>query len=135
VTFIEAVKTVYRKYATFSGRAARSEYWWFVLFSFIAGIVIMVVEGALGLGQGSMMSGGGGFSGSYNGGILSIIWSLGNLLPGLAVGVRRLHDTDRSGWWLLIALIPLIGAIVLIVFFCTRGTTGANRFGGDPVGA
>jgi uncharacterized membrane protein YhaH (DUF805 family) len=135
VTFIEAVKSVYRNYATFSGRAARSEYWWFVLFSFIAGIVVMVVEGALGLGQGSMMSGGGGFSASYNGGILSILWSLGNLLPSLAVGVRRLHDTDRSGWWLLIALIPLIGAIVLIVFFCTRGTTGPNRFGEDPVTA
>jgi uncharacterized membrane protein YhaH (DUF805 family) len=135
VNFTEAVKSVYAKYATFSGRAARSEYWWFALFSLIAAIVIMVVEGALGLGQGSMQSGGGGFSASYNGGILSIIWSLGNIIPSLAVGVRRLHDTDRSGWWLLIALVPIIGAIVLIVFFCSRGTAAANRFGDDPLRA
>lgn len=135
MNFSQAVKSVYSKYVTFSGRAARSEYWWFVLFSVIASIVIMIVENALGLGQGVVTSGDGGFSAAYSGGVLSIIWSLGNLLPSLAVGVRRLHDTDRSGWWLLIGLIPLIGAIVLIVFFCSRGTAGPNRFGGDPLGA
>ncbi len=135
MNFTEAVKSVYSKYATFDGRAARSEYWWFALFSLIAAIAIMVVENALGMGRGMMHAGHGGFSASYNGGILSIIWSLGNILPSLAVGVRRLHDTDRSGWWLLIALIPLIGAIVLLVFFCSRGTTGPNRFGGDPLSA
>ena len=81
-----------------------------------------------------MRSGHGEFSASFNGGILSILWALGNFLPSLAVGVRRLHDTDRSGWWLLIAFIPLIGAIVLLVFFCTRGTPGPNRFGNDPLG-
>lgn len=135
MNFTEAVKSVYSKYATFDGRAARSEYWWFALFSLIAAIVIMVVENALGMGRGMMHAGNGGFSASYNGGILSIIWSLGNILPSLAVGVRRLHDTDRSGWWLLIVLIPLIGAIVLLVFFCSRGTTGPNRFGGDPLSA
>lgn len=64
---------------------------------------------------------------------MSAIWSLANLLPSLAVGVRRLHDTDRSGWWLLIGLIPLIGFIVLIVFFATKGTTGPNQFGEDPI--
>ena len=135
MNFTKAVKSVYGKYATFSGRAARSEYWWLALFSLIAGIVIMIVEGALGLGQGFMRSGGGSFSAAYSGGILSILWSLGNILPSIAVGVRRLHDTDRSGWWLLIALIPLIGAIVLLVFFCTRGMAGPNRFGDDPLRA
>jgi uncharacterized membrane protein YhaH (DUF805 family) len=129
----QAVKSVYGKYATFEGRAARSEYWWFVLFSILAAIAIAVVEAALGLGQGSVTQGNGQFSAAYNGGILSILWSLGNLLPSLAVGVRRLHDTDRSGWWMFIGLIPLIGAIVLLVFFCSRGTNGANRFGRDPL--
>lgn len=133
MTFIEAVKSVYRKYATFSGRAARSEYWWFVLFSILAAIVIAIVESALGLGQGSVTQGNGQFSAAYNGGILSVLWSLGNLVPSLAVGCRRLHDLDRSGWWLLIGLIPLIGAIVLLVFFCSRGTMGENRFGRDPL--
>lgn len=133
MNFTEAVRSVYRNYVTFSGRARRSEYWWFFLFSIIAGVVVGLVESALGLGQGHMMSGGGGFEASYSGGPLSIIWSLGNFLPALAVGVRRLHDTDRSGWWLLIALIPLIGAIVLIVFLATKGTTGPNQFGDDPI--
>jgi uncharacterized membrane protein YhaH (DUF805 family) len=131
--FMDAVKSVYRNFVNFDGRAARSEYWWYILFSILVSIVIMFVEAALGLGQGSVSSGDGGFSAAYAGGPLSIIWSLGNLIPSLAVGIRRLHDTDRSGWWLLIALVPLIGAIVLIVFFATKGTSGANRFGNDPL--
>ena len=135
MNFTQAVKSVYSKYITFSGRAARSEYWWYVLFSVIVSVVIMFVESALGLGQGLVASGAGGVSAAYSGGVLSIIWSLGNILPSIAVGVRRLHDTDRSGWWLLIGLIPLIGFIVLLVFFCQRGTTGSNRFGGDPLRA
>ena len=131
--FTQAVRTVYRKYATFDGRAARSEYWWFVLFSFLAAVAVGIVERALGLGYGSFMHGGGRVSMVYQGGILSSLWWLANLLPSLAVAVRRLHDTDRSGWWLLIAFVPLIGAIVLLVFFCTRGTSGPNRFGTDPL--
>ncbi len=133
MSFMDAVKNVYRNYVTFSGRAPRSEYWWYILFSVLVSIVIMIVEGALGLGQGNFSSGDGGFSANYAGGPLSFIWSLGNLLPSLAVGVRRLHDTDRSGWWLLLALVPVIGAIVLIVFFATKGTGGGNRFGNDPL--
>lgn len=134
MNFMEAVKSVYGKYATFGGRAARSEYWWFVLFNIIVAIIIMAVESMLGLGSGSMSADGGGVSASYAGGPLSIIWSLGNLIPSIAVGVRRLHDTDRSGWWLLIGLIPLIGAIVLIVWFAAKGTTGPNQHGADPLG-
>lgn len=131
--FTQAVRTVYRKYATFDGRAARSEYWWFVLFSILAAIAVSIVERALGIGYGGFMHGGGRFSMVYNGGILSTLWSLANFLPTLALAVRRLHDTDRSGWWLLIAFVPLVGAIVLFVFFCTRGTSGPNRFGPDPL--
>lgn len=135
MNLMQAVQNVYRNYVTFSGRAARSEYWWFFLFSIIASILIGVIESSLGLGQGEVTRGNGGFSANYAGGILSGIWALGNLLPTLAVGVRRLHDTDRTGWWLLIAIIPLIGAIVLLVFFCSRGTSGPNRFGRDPLQA
>lgn len=63
---------------------------------------------------------------------ISIIYSLGILLPSIAVAIRRLHDTERSGWWLLLSLIPIIGTIVIIVFLCQNGTAGANRFGADP---
>jgi uncharacterized membrane protein YhaH (DUF805 family) len=69
---------------------------------------------------------------AFAGGPLSIIFSLVNIIPGLAVSIRRLHDTDRSGWWLLIALIPLIGFILLIVWYASSGTAGSNRFGNDP---
>ena len=134
MNFTEAVASVYRNYVTFSGRARRAEYWWFFLFSVIASVVVAVIESSLGWGQGMMHGGGGGgFEASYDGGPLSVIWSLANFLPALAVAVRRLHDTERSGWWLLIGLIPLIGLIVLIVFFASKGTTGPNRFGDDPV--
>ena len=119
MNMIEAVKAVFSEYATFEGRARRSEYWWFVLFNFIVSIVIAVLTAGGGHGMG--------------GGLFSTIWSLATLLPSLAVGARRLHDIDRSGWWLLIGFIPLIGIIVLIVFFATRGTPGANRFGNDPL--
>jgi uncharacterized membrane protein YhaH (DUF805 family) len=71
---------------------------------------------------------------SGNVGLFSPIWSLVTFLPGLAMAVRRLHDTDRRGWWLLLSFIPLIGIIVLIVFWCFEGTRGPNRFGPDPLG-
>jgi len=133
--FTRAISSGYRKYLTFGGRASRSEYWWWVLFILLSSIVVAIVEGTLGLGSGTVTQVEGGVSASYAGGPLSIIWALVNILPGIAVGVRRLHDTDRSGWWYLIALVPLVGAIVLLVFFCTRGTAGANRFGPDPLGS
>jgi uncharacterized membrane protein YhaH (DUF805 family) len=131
--FTAAVSSVYRNYATFSGRARRSEFWWFFLFSIIASIGIGIVESALGLGQGSTSSGDGGIEAAYNGGILSILWAIGNFIPALAVAVRRLHDTDRSGWWYLIIFVPLIGIILLIVWWATKGTDGPNRFGEDPI--
>jgi len=121
MNMIEAVKAVFSRYATFEGRARRSEYWWFALFNFIVSMVI----GLIAPGGGEDMGGS----------LLSMIWALATLLPTLAVGARRLHDIDRSGWWLLIAFIPLIGVIVLIVFFATRGTAGPNRFGNDPLQA
>ncbi len=111
------------KYADFSGRAPRAEYWWFYLLIIVGYAITMILDSMLGLG---------GSVGPY--GILLVVFGLAILVPSLAAGVRRLHDTDRSGWWMLIGLIPLIGAIVLLVFFVGQGTTGPNQFGEDPYG-
>ena len=109
---------VLKKYVTFSGRARRTEYWMFTLFNLIAAIILMVIDGALGSTP-----------------ILYSIYMLAVLLPSLAVTIRRLHDTDRSGWWLLLMLIPLVGPIVVLVFMCLEGTRDENRFGVDPKAA
>jgi uncharacterized membrane protein YhaH (DUF805 family) len=110
--FADAVRTCLSKYVDFQGRAMRSEFWWFALFNIIVQIVTSLID-----------------RGVLNYPVLSTIATLALILPGLAVSVRRLHDTDRSGWWLLISFIPLIGAIVLIVWYCTKGSVGQNRFG------
>jgi len=118
--YIEALK----KYAVFSGRSRRKEYWFFVLFNVIVAIVLSIIDVALGT-----------FSSSSNIGLLSGIYSLAVIIPTLALSVRRLHDTDRSGWWILISLVPLIGSIVLLVFYVMDSTPGQNRFGPNPKGA
>lgn len=110
----------WKNYANFQGRARRKAYWMFVLFNIIAIIVLGMIEGVVGL------RGEGGY------GILSGLYSLAIILPGLAVAVRRLHDTGRSGWWLLIGLVPLIGSIVLLVFFVSDGQPGSNQYGPNP---
>jgi len=104
-----------RNYAKFSGRARRSEYWFFVLFYLIFGLVAGVVDGLVG-----------------SDGFVSVIYLLAMFIPSLSVTVRRLHDTDRSGWWLLISFIPLIGAIVLLVFTVLDSTPGQNQYGPNP---
>lgn len=125
MNMIEAVKAAFSNYATFSGRAQRSAYWWFVLFNLLVSAALAILFG-----------GGGGMGHGMGGGnIANSLWSLATLLPSLAVGARRLHDIDRTGWWLLIGFIPLIGLIVLIVFFASKGTPGPNRFGPDPLTA
>jgi len=106
---------VLKKYAEFSGRARRREYWMFVLINFLIGCALGVI-GALVHGLS----------------FLSWLYSLAVLVPSIAVSVRRLHDTGRSGWWLLIGLIPLIGLIVLIVFLATDGEPGDNEYGPNP---
>jgi uncharacterized membrane protein YhaH (DUF805 family) len=127
MNMMDAVKAVYGKYFDFSGRAIRPEYWWYFLFSFFVSAVIAIAEG-----PSTVMIGNNWFTVSYGSGILSNIWSLFNFIPAIAVSVRRLHDLDKSGWWLLIGLVPLIGWIILIVWFASRGTPGANRFGPYP---
>ena len=110
---------VLRNYFNFEGRARRKEYWMFFLFNLIISFAIGIVDGIVGLKVGYM-------------GTLGLLYSLGILLPSIAVGTRRLHDIDRSGWWQLIGLIPIIGVIVLIVWYASEGNTGSNRFGPDP---
>jgi uncharacterized membrane protein YhaH (DUF805 family) len=124
MTFVEAVKSGYQNYVTFTGRATRSELWFWVLFQIIANIVIGLI-----FGGGHMVMEPGTMNMHYEGGLVANLWALANFLPGLAVGIRRLHDLDKSGWWTLIALIPLVGWIILIVWYCTKGTPGTNAFG------
>ena len=111
--FGTAVRTVLlQKYVNFSGRAMRSEYWWYVLFVVIVAVVLAIIDNLV-----------------IGASLLGSIWSLATLLPSLGVSVRRLHDLDKSGWWLLLGFIPLIGALVLLYWFCLPGTPGDNRFG------
>lgn len=112
---------VLKSYATFSGRARRKEYWFFVLFNLIVSIALGFIDGITGL-----------FSPEAGIGLLGGIYSLAVLLPSLALSVRRLHDTDRSGWWLLIVLVPLIGAIALIVFLALDSKPEKNEYGENP---
>jgi uncharacterized membrane protein YhaH (DUF805 family) len=116
--------TVLKKYADFSGRARRMEYWMFSLISLLIMCGLVIVDAMLGFDFGEDEIG-----------ILSGIYVLAVLIPSLAVSVRRLHDTDRSGWWVLIGIVPLIGDIVLLIFFVLDSTPGDNRFGPNPKGA
>jgi len=148
---IDWAKRPLQKYAEFSGRAPRAEYWWYTLGIIVVAIILNVVESLLGLSR---------MIGPY--GPLSALCMLALLVPGLAVTVRRLHDTNRSGWWILVAVIPyailgfmmarsatstdmsgqasvglfgiiaLIGGVVLLVFMILAGTAGDNRYGPDP---
>lgn len=106
---------VLKKYAEFNGRARRTEYWMFFLFNLIISFVLGFIEGLMG-----------------GAGIIGMLYALAVLIPGIAVSVRRLHDTDRSGWWLLIAFVPLVGAIVLLVFMVQDSNPSANEHGDNP---
>ncbi|MGB5560628.1 MAG: DUF805 domain-containing protein [Paracoccaceae bacterium] len=119
--FSTAVRTCFQKYVVFTGRAQRSEFWYFVLFNILGSIVLGIVD--------SILFGWASDNASVLGGIFGLIM----FLPSISVAVRRLHDTDRSGWWWWLWLIPLIGWIILIVWYATAGTNGPNRFGPDPL--
>lgn len=111
MNFQDAVKSSLNKYAVFEGRASRSEYWWFFLFNITLYVAAIVLDSILSFG------------------FLSMIVSLGLLAPSLAVGARRLHDINKSGWWQLLYLIPLIGFIIVLIFLVKQGDAGENRFG------
>ncbi len=120
MSFQDAVRTCLSKYATFSGRAGRPEYWWFFLFNFIVSIITNIIDRAVGNV------------------LIGSLVSLALLVPSIAVLVRRLHDTNRSGWWALLILIPIVGWIVLIIFAAMPGDQGPNTHGApqnQPSGA
>ena len=154
MTPIDWAKRPIEKYADFSGRAPRAEYWWFYLATIVAYIVATIIDSILGLD---------GTVGPY--GVVVLVLMLALLIPGLAATVRRLHDTNRSGWWILIAIVPyfilgilfgmafasgsmaamggvgliggliaVAGGIALLVFMILPGTPGDNRYGPDPYG-
>jgi len=105
-------QVVLERYAQFTGRSRRAEFWWYALANFIVSVVLQLL-----IAVSSVFW------------VLYVVYGLAVLIPGIAVGIRRLHDTDKSGWWLLIGLIPIVGLIVLIVFFATDGLPGANKYG------
>ncbi|WP_373355092.1 DUF805 domain-containing protein [Pseudoroseicyclus sp. CXY001] len=129
--FSAAVRRCFSAYVTFSGRATRPEVWYFVLFCLIGGILFTILDLAL---FGTTVIRPGGIASATDFAPFSTIFGLVTFLPGVSAGVRRLHDTNRSGWWWWIWVIPFVGLIVLIVFYATEGTRGANRFGPDPKG-
>lgn len=109
-------RVVAESYAKFDGRSGRAEFWWFFLANLIVGVVLSL------LGQASTFF--------Y---IIYVIYGLALIIPSIAVGIRRLHDINRTGWWILIALVPLVGFIVLLVFYATAGDRGTNQYGPEPI--
>jgi uncharacterized membrane protein YhaH (DUF805 family) len=125
MNFGEAIGSGFRRYVDFQGRSSRSEYWFWALFTFLVGCAIGVIQVAT-------------YSGDQGPApvtrVLGLVVDLALLFPSLAVAIRRLHDVNRSGWWYLIIL-TIIGVIPILIWFCTRGTEGPNRYGEDPLGA
>ena len=119
-----AVPTVFRKYVVFSGRATRSEFWWWILFIVLVSVALSMIDGAVI----APMTGHETFD-PEAGQPLQLLFNLATLLPTLAVTVRRLHDTDRSGWWILLGLIPIIGNLILLWWYIQSGTEGENQYG------
>lgn len=111
--YIQALK----KYATFSGRSQRKEYWMFCLFNALIGTILAIIDIALNI--------------KYGGNIV-LLYSLAIAIPSIAVAVRRLHDTGRSGWWIFLGMIPIIGSIVLLIFMTQDSQPGANKYGPNP---
>ena len=116
MTFTEAIRSGFANYVNFGGRALRSEFWWWQLFTLLVAFGAGMIDGAFNL----------------NADIIADLWALAILLPTLAVSVRRLHDSDMSGWWLFVMMIPFVGFVLLIVWWIQEGTLGYNRFGPDP---
>jgi uncharacterized membrane protein YhaH (DUF805 family) len=123
MSFAEAVKSFWSRYTMFKGRSRRSEYWFIQLFLIITNLAAAAIDLALMGGDVDRFIANGG------GGILGLIWILVTILPALAVLVRRLHDTGRSGWWALIGLVPLVGGVVLFVFSVLDSTAEENQYG------
>jgi len=122
--FMTAVTTCFGKYVGFTGRARRAEYWWFFLFVIIAATIAMILDHIIDPPPEGV---------PFSIGIVYGLVALACLLPGLAVEIRRLHDTNHSGWWLFIAIVPIIGPLLLLYWFIIKGTSGDNKYGPDPL--
>ena len=118
--FWQAIGSVFSKYVQFGGRAPRSEYWYWALFYLIASIGTGVVDFSIDSSTEAI-------------GPVNALFSIATFLPSLAVLARRLHDIDKTAWWMLIVLIPVVGAILLIIWLCKSGSKGANKYGPDPL--
>jgi uncharacterized membrane protein YhaH (DUF805 family) len=116
MSFADAIRTVFSKYATFNGRARRSEFWWFTLFAVIVYVIALIIDAAA------------------KSPVIFLLVALALLLPSLAVTARRLHDTGRTAWWILIGVIPVIGPIILLIFECQDSQPGPNNYGPSPKG-
>ena len=124
--FQTALRSFWKRYRDFRGRSRRSEYWFIQLFLVVTNIAVAIIDLALmGWDVDRFVANGGG-------GIVGLVWILVTIVPALAVLVRRLHDTGKSGWWALVGLLPLVGAIVLLVFTVTDSSPGENKFGPSP---
>ena len=115
MTFAEAVRSGFDHYVKFDGRASRPAFWWWFLFGILVGIGATIIDAIIG---------------SF--GVVSGLAALALLLPNLSVAIRRLHDTDHTGWWVLIGLIPIIGFIVLLIFYLRQSDPGENQYGPPP---
>ena len=115
MTFAEAVRSGFDHYVRFDGRASRPAFWWWFLFGILVGIGASIIDAIIG---------------SF--GVVSGLAALALLLPNLSVAIRRLHDTDHSGWWVMIGLIPIIRFIVLLIFYLRQSDTGENQYGPPP---
>ena len=116
MVLVDAWKTVVlERFMKWDGRAGRPEFWWFALANFIVVVVLVILAQVSSLFY-----------------VLYVIYGLGVLLPEIGVAIRRLQDTDKSGWWILLAFVPFVGGLILLVFFCLEGTPGPNRYGEAP---
>ena len=117
MTFQQSVEKCFREYATFSGRASRPEFWWFALFLFLANILLGLTDAAI-------------FPGNTS--LLGPLFGLATIVPAIAVSVRRLHDIGKTGWWVLLHLIPVIGFLVMLYFYLQPTEAGENEYGPPP---
>ena len=124
--------TVLKKYAVFTGRARRAEIWYFILFNFIVSMVLQILFGSVGATEKAIEA----WVKVSPLAFVPLLYSLATIIPAIAVGIRRLHDTGRSGWWMLfLGVLPPVGTIVLIVFYAQKGESGDNAYGTNPKAA